>query len=337
MVWRREGQRPLKLHARHGARSSGSCRASRERAPCRARAPAPRSRFPTFDEERLYGPSLANTGEHSLSQLWAMTGSCENWAPGQACTTGANGNAVQSVEVGWMVGNGNASQVAYLFAFVTLHGGKSCFAGQGTIPGGQPCCSPNRSMGTDCWIANPSTAQYPVDFLVNEGLGTTGSLPTGRPPVELPIQVWNGTPYGEDAWYVWIDGNLIGGYLSSIFTGQMQTTGASYLQVGGEVYDSWPQGNHTTTQMGSGIPPAASSGHGYEYTAYDRNIMYIDAQETYHDASLSYINDTPAGEYDSPGICGYQAGLYYGLSTSLSAGGSGWGTYFYYGGGPGSF
>ena len=68
------------------------------------------------------------------------------------------------------------------------------------------------------------------------------------------------------------------------------------------MYDSWPQGNHTTTQMGSGIPPAASSGHGYEYTAYDRNVMYIDAQETYHDASLSYINDTPAGEYDSPGI-----------------------------------
>ena len=163
----------------------------------------------------LYGPSLANTGEHSLSQLWAMTGSCENWAPGQACTTGANGNAVQSVEVGWMVGNGNASQVAYLFAFVTLdgylYGGKSCFAGQGTIPGGQPCCSPNGSMGTDCWIANPSTAQYPVDFLVNEGLGTAGSLPTGRPPVETshPGMEWDPL-WGVDAWYVWIDGNLIG-------------------------------------------------------------------------------------------------------------------------------
>jgi hypothetical protein len=287
----------------------------------------------------LYGPSLANTSEHSISQLWAITGSCENWAPGQACTTGANGNAVQSVEVGWMVGNGNASQIPYLFAFVTLdgylYGGKSCFAGQGTLQGGQPCCTASGTEGTDCWIANPNGAQ----FLVNEALGTAGSLPTGRAPVEMSFQVWNGTPYGANAWYVWINGSLIGGYLSSIFTGQMQTTGASYLQVGGEVYDSWPgnPGSHTTTQMGSGIPPAPSSGHGYEYTAYDRNVMYIDAQENYHNASLQYIQDTPAGEFDSTGVCGYQAGLFYALSTSQAAGGSGWGTYFYYGGGPGSF
>jgi hypothetical protein len=287
----------------------------------------------------LYNPILNNTGEHTLSQLWAITGNCENWSSGQNCPTGA----VQSVEVGWMVGNGNPSQIPFLFAFITLDGymigGKSCYAGQGTALDGQPCCTANSKVkeGTDCWVPNPNTAQYPVDYVVNEQLGNANSFPTGQAPTEMAIQVWNGTPYGEDAWYVWINGNLIGGYYSSVFSGQMQTTGASYLQVGGEVYDSWPKNNHTTTQMGSGIPPAPGSGYGYEYTAYDRDVMYIDAQNNYHNASLSYINDTPAGEYDSTGVCGYEAGLFYALSTSLSAGGSGWGTYFYYGGGPGVY
>ena len=42
----------LEPAARHGARSSGLWRASRERAPRRARVPTPRSCFTTFDEER---------------------------------------------------------------------------------------------------------------------------------------------------------------------------------------------------------------------------------------------------------------------------------------------
>jgi Neprosin len=111
-----------------------------------------------------------------------------------------------------------------------------------------------------------------------------------------------------------------------------------YLQVGGEVYDEWPNNNHTTTQMGSGIPPTSASGHGYEYAAYHRNVTYIDSSINYHNASLQYIV-TPSGDLDEgiPGICGYEAGLFYTLSSSIAAGASGWGTYFYYGGGAGSY
>ena len=32
------------------------------------------------------------------------------------------------------------------------------------------------------------------------------------------------------------------------------------------------------------------------------------------------------------GVCGWDPGAYYGLSTTWAAGGSGWGTYFYFGG-----
>jgi hypothetical protein len=36
--------------------------------------------------------------------------------------------------------------------------------------------------------------------------------PIGDPPAEMAIQVWNGWNYGYYAWFVYIDGNLIGYY-----------------------------------------------------------------------------------------------------------------------------
>lgn len=295
-------------------------------------------------------PNVNPNYEHSLSEVWAQTGTCES-APDNSynCTTGANGNAVQSVEVGWMSGQGTGDCYPRLFAFITLDGYNvlNCFAHNTSQA--QACCpNPNTAIGQDysCWIpiSNPYfTANMRLDPQCTcSASGSCGScpscLPTGQAPSEMAIQVWNGTSSGYPYWYVWIDGTLIGAYPASIFSGTMQT-GITYMQAGGEVYDSWPGNNHTSTQMGSGIAPAAETGHGYEYAAYHRDIQYLDSSGHYHTPSLSYIVDSysPDEDLSMPGICGYQAGLFYSMSTSLAAGGSNWGDYFYYGGGPGNY
>ncbi len=130
------------------------------------------------------------------------------------------------------------------------------------------------------------------------------------------------------AWFVYIDGQLIGWYQSAAFTGQMQWS-ATYLQVGGEVFDHWAGGQHTTTQMGSGIYPSGPPPYyGYGYSAYHRNVSYIDSGfpvngSDYHKSSLAYTTSPPPAEGDLgyPGICGFDAGTYgYGLSLTPQSG-----------------
>jgi hypothetical protein len=271
----------------------------------------------------LYRPYIYDVNhEHTLSQMWVETGNCEYWdqyGPSNPCTIGGSGNAVQSVEVGWMVGNAAADGNPHLFVFSTQDGyyQKSCFAGEG----GNCCPAPGSGQGTDCWVAAPG-----APYVVNQSLGS--SFPTGVTPTEMAIQVWNGAPYGYPAWFVWINGQLIGWYPSTTFWGQMQTS-ASYLQVGGEVYDSWPNGAHTPTAMGSGVDATA----GYEHAAYHRSIMTIDSAKAYHPASLGFLWVPPEDqEANKPGLCGFQAGLHYSLTWSPPAGAAGWGSYFYFGG-----
>jgi len=120
---------------------------------------------------------------------------------------------------------------------------------------------------------------------------------------------------------------------------------ATYLQAGGEVYNTWPNVCphsvvHTTTAMASAYPGS----DGYKYAAYQRDVMYIDSSAAYHSAALQYIN-TPSYENDDSilGLCGLDAayltdcsGGYiggYDITTSPAAGGTGWDTYFYFGGG----
>src|ERR1019366_569516 len=67
MVRCRVGRRPLKLPARHGARNSGSCQASRERAPRRA----PVSRGP----DPLPPPSTKSV-KFALATTWALCAAC---------------------------------------------------------------------------------------------------------------------------------------------------------------------------------------------------------------------------------------------------------------------
>ena len=286
----------------------------------------------------VYAPVVAfphyPSYEHSLSELWMQTGSCESWVSlygGQDTCT--DGNAVQSLEVGWMVGEsflqGNDDVSPYLFVFITQDGysQRNCYADQSN--NGVSCCNTALGYTNSCWIDAPGIA-WP--YAVNSNWSSFVQ-PLGSPPSEASIQVWN----SGSAWNVYIDGHLIGWYPSVTFTNQMMQS-ASYMQVGGEVFDSWPcvyGGNcgHTSTGMGSGIDPD----YGYGYSAYHRNVNYIDGSG-YHDATLSYVVDTPPAELDEgkPGICGYDAAAfgYDGAGYNLGAGvpGTNWHEYFFFGG-----
>jgi Neprosin len=299
--------------------------------------------------------------EHNDSQLWVQTGSCDNLYPGNGgspqCTIGAGGNAIQSLEAGWIVapdypppyfgGSGHGVQTPYLFVFFTADGYNTdfCWAGQGgsCCPGGT---SGGLTQGTDCWVAWPGAT-----YVANEAL-TPGTIGV-TPPPELVIQVWQGsaTNSSESGWWVWANGNLIGWYPPNTFTypnssvvGPMGYGPATYLQAGGEVFDAWQSGGHTSTSMGSGIAPSVSgSVPNYGQAAYHRNITYIDNHNNYISAGLSYYW-APAYEQDyGYGVCGYQSGWWengdgtgsYSLSLAGAPNGQNWGEYFFYGGGEG--
>jgi hypothetical protein len=288
----------------------------------------------------VYSGTVENEGEHQDSQLWAQTGTCEAWYGSDLCTTGVNGNAVQSVEVGWINEGAATNQNEQLFVFITQDGyNTGCFAnnGIGCCPG---ATSNGLTQGVDCWVHWPN-AQYTPDTTI------FSSVPTGTAPSEVTLQVWQGSASGSPGWWVWVNGNLIGWYPPNSFTwpgtnisGPMATGPATYLQVGGEVFDTWPNNQHTATSMGSGFLPSA----GYGWAAYQRNVEWYDSSNSLHSSPLGfYVAPSYEGDHNVPGLCGFDSGGWtnsvtpgygsYGLSTTGAPSGANWGSYFFFGGG----
>ena len=261
--------------------------------------------------------------EHSLSQMWIQTGDCETWAISGGPTTCSGQVPVQSAEFGWMVGPNLVSGVAdlnpHLFSFETNDGYVSgCWGGGGGA----------------CWVALSATTG--TQFFVGEDF--TGLPGPGQAPLELQLDVDNlqpGNGVSTAGWYVYLNGNPVGFFpiVGAGFTGTMETS-ATYLQVGGEVFDAWEFGVHTATQMGSGFP----SQDGFPNAAYQRNVGYAPpacagcGANPYQQTDLGFIY-TPAADGDLliPGLCGYLSGSYYNLSLGLPTGSFGWGQYFYFG------
>jgi hypothetical protein len=263
-------------------------------------------------------------GDHTVSQLWIQTGNCEYDTPRGGTTCNPSGQApVQSLEVGWISGANPFVSPFFdlddrLFVFVDNGGygpGTGCWAG-----------APNETC--DVFVPNPGIEGWPAaTYVSGQNLGNASTLPNtdmNQDPEELWVQVWNGgssLPY----WYVWVTTstsatwNLIGWYLgSSEFTGQMQTS-ATYIQLGGEVYDSYASGSHTDTSMGTGYV-----NFGFPVDAYQRNISFINPSNDYLTPVLTYE------------VCGYQSNLFYQNNTKSPAGtvpdGWGSGAFFYFGG-----
>jgi hypothetical protein len=312
----------------------------------------------------IYAPFTdpAGPSEHTDSQFWVQSGNCEDWyaspteianhqnqcQTGSACTscTGASCAqcAVQSLEVASFVQQGAAPDLAVFF---TTDGyfERNCFAGNAKCTEvNAPGATGTLTEGTDCFVAWPGALTKPNATLAVNTSGPGGSQ-YGVAPNEVEFEVWNGAGTPTPGWWIYVNKNLIGWFPPATFNWSDGTPGplsngpATYLQAGGEVFDSWAGGAHTATSMVS--DNAAQSG--YEFAAYHRSMGYYDATQTFHDTNLAY-GIAPASEDDDgiPGVCGLHSGGWtdaagekgaYTLSTTTPAGGAGWGQYVYFGGG----
>lgn len=109
------------------------------------------------------------------------------------------------------------------------------------------------------------------------------------------------------------DNTLVGYWPAEIFTTLADHAGL--VQWGGEITNAQTFGRHTTTQMGSGRFPE----EGFRKASYFRNLEIVD-----HNNSLLSIESIDT-QVDDPKL--------YDLNNHFT---DEWGSYFFYGGGPGS-
>ncbi len=308
----------------------------------------------------IYAPYIQVADEHTDSQLWAQTGTCDNWynpdgstdyttqnCPVASDCSGANGCAVQSLEVAsFSQLSAPGITTTTLQVFMTSDGYiTSCYA-----DGGGDCCGNDVGVPNSCWVAMGMSPTTPPTMTVSQTLATTTTVtPYGSAPYELQVGVVN----NGDAWWVYVNGLPIGFYPlpdTYLWPGTTEpgpmTGQATYLQAGGEVDQFWPDNVHSDTSMVSDRPAS----EGYGYAAYERNVLYYDSTNASHDANLQYLRTptTPAseGDFNFPGLCGLQSGGWadaqgnpgaYSITNAVPAGpspaGTSWGEYFYFGGG----
>ncbi len=286
--------------------------------------------------------------------------------------------ATQSVEVGWMKTDGYPSPPSgdpYLFVQMNADGyyQKACFAGLGGLDhlGTGYCCpSPSGTQhadagveGTDCFVAIANSAH------IAPMMALTAST-YGQRPNELWVQVWNGSTVTPAApgWWIYVNDVLIGWYPPNAYKwteegaldagtfGPLAFGPSTYMQVGAEVLNYWPDAGHTPTSMCSDYSPYIDGGKGWEYSCYERNVSYIDDAKTFHSLALDYGYPPTLpnqGDLDDPGLCGLYSGSFtslyaktgngsYWVETGLDAGTladgatADWASFFYVGGGIGS-
>ncbi|KAF8780840.1 hypothetical protein HU200_000790 [Digitaria exilis] len=121
---------------------------------------------------------------------------------------------------------------------------------------------------------------------------------------------------GEHQWWVSVMDEVVGYFPHFIFPHFFYES--LHNEMGGRVLNTWPQGRHTTTQMGSGVLPAASDPNKSPAAAYlavaangadtkDMPVKYlITAPKCYNAAVLGENMDVPGYDiaYGGPGGSG---------------------------------
>ncbi|XP_076940250.1 protein neprosin-like [Bidens hawaiensis] len=125
---------------------------------------------------------------------------------------------------------------------------------------------------------------------------------------DISILIWKDPEQGN-WWMQFGKGNVLGYWPASLFS--YLTDSASMIQWGGEVVNSASEGQHTTTQMGSGHFPE----EGFGKSSYFRNVQIVDGSN-----SLRAPKDIDT--FTEQSNC-------YDVQTGKN---DGWGSYIYYGG-----
>ncbi|XP_076894650.1 protein neprosin-like [Bidens hawaiensis] len=123
----------------------------------------------------------------------------------------------------------------------------------------------------------------------------------------ITILIWKDGKNGD--WWMQLNGEQVGYWPSSLYS--QLSKSASMLEWGGEVVNLGLNGQHTTTQMGSGQFPQ----QGFRKASYIRSIQTVDGTNTLRTPNLNSAHQE--GCYD--------------ISTRFSND-SYWGAHFYFGG-----
>ncbi|MED6160914.1 hypothetical protein PIB30_055754 [Stylosanthes scabra] len=236
----------------------------------------------TGSSEEIYGakasinvwdPSIQAMNEFSLSQIWVLSGSFD-------------GPDLNSIEAGWQVSP-------------ELYGD-------------------NRPRLFTYWTSDSYQETGCYNLLCSGFIQTNSKIAIGAAisPVssfaasqyDITILIWKDPRVGN--WWMSFGDNILVGYWpAELFT---HLAGhATMVEWGGEVVNMRTNGQHTTTQMGSGH----FAGEGFGKSSYFRNLQIVDMDN-------SLMNVQGISTLAENTNC-------YDIKSSYS---NEWGTYFYYGG-----
>ncbi|MFS8019073.1 putative neprosin [Helianthus anomalus] len=220
----------------------------------------------------VWEPKIQQPNEFSLSQMWILGGSF--------------GEDLNSIEAGWQVspdlyGDNNTR----LFTYWTsdAYQATGCY---NLLCSGFIQINNNIAMGASI---------SPVSAFRNS-------------QYDISILIWKDQKEGN--WWMQFGNGYVLGYWPSFLFSYLAES-ASMIEWGGEVVNSEPDGQHTSTQMGSGRFPE----EGFGKASYFRNIQVVDKEN-----QLRSPKDI--GTFTEQANC-------YDVQTGSN---SDWGHYFYYGG-----
>ncbi|XP_027352102.1 uncharacterized protein LOC113862967 [Abrus precatorius] len=221
----------------------------------------------------VWDPSIQVVNEFSLSQIWILSGSFD-------------GSDLNSIEAGWQV-----SPELYgdsrprLFTYWTS----------------------DAYQATGCYnLLCAGFVQTNSRIAIGAAISPISSYDANQ--YDITILIWKDPRVGN-WWMSFGDGTLVGYWPEELFT--HLANHATMVEWGGEVVNTRANGEHTSTQMGSGH----FSEDGFGKASYFRNIEIVDT-----DNSLTSVHDILTLAENTN--C-------YDIKSSYS---NEWGTYFYYGG-----
>ncbi|GAB2278351.1 hypothetical protein Dimus_013034 [Dionaea muscipula] len=220
----------------------------------------------------VWEPQIQQPNEFSLSQIWLLGGSF--------------GEDLNSIEAGWQVspdlyGDNNTR----LFTYWTS----------------------DAYQATGCYnLLCSGFIQINSDIAMGASISPVSAYRNSQ--YDISILVWKDPKEGN--WWLQFGNNNVLGYWPAFLFSYLADS-ASMIEWGGEVVNSEPNGEHTSTQMGSGRFPD----EGFAKASYFRNIQVVDGSNNLK---------APKGM----GTFTEQSNCY-----DIQAGSNGdWGHYFYYGG-----
>ncbi len=207
----------------------------------------------------LWSPTVEQSSEFSLSQLWVTRG----------LTTD---NSLQTAETGWQ----NFQQLygdsrSHLFIYYTTG---------------------NYQNGTGCYNLD-CTGFVQTDSSVIIGGAFTVYSTQGGTQYGISLAYFRDTSPPHN-WWLRYGNTWVGYYPNSLFDSQGIADYSDEIDFGGEIVNNWDGGLHTTTDMGNGHFPSEGLGS----AAYTKKIQYWNTSNAQLDATGLNRDVTNASYYD---------------------------------------